>query len=85
MVTYDLSNPSRNYTKVIEAIKSFPGWCHAMESVWIVESSLSAEQVRDRLVPAIDSNDKLMVATMSGAWGTCNVGTEQTDWLNRAA
>lgn len=85
VVSYDLSNPGRNYKKVIEAIKTFPGWCHALESVWIIDSTLSAGEIRDRLKSALDENDKLMVATMSGNWATWRVGKEQTDWLHKAA
>lgn len=85
VVSYDLSDPGRNYKKVIEAIKAFPGRCHALESVWIIDSTLTAAKIRDQLKSAFDKNDKLMVATMSGNWATLNVGKEQTDWLHNAA
>ena len=85
VVSYDLSQPERNYAKVIDAIKSFPGWCHALESVWIIQSDLSAEDIRNRLKTALDADDKLMVAAMGGAWATYNVGSEQTNWLYKAA
>lgn len=80
LITYDLDKPGQNYERLWNAIKkAFPTWFHALESVWIVESALKAEQIRDHLRAFIDSNDKLLVARMTTdtAW----YGLGETDWM----
>ncbi|MFC7447405.1 hypothetical protein [Rhodococcus daqingensis] len=85
MINYDLSAPGRNYTALTEAIKALGRWSHPVESTWIVSSSLTPAQIRDRLRGKLDSNDKLIVAEMSGAWASTRVSTRVTDWLKTAA
>lgn len=85
MINYDLSAPGRNYTALIEAIKALGSWSHPVESTWIVSSSLTPAQIRDRLWKKLDSNDKLIVAEMSGTWASNGVSTSVTDWLKTAA
>jgi hypothetical protein len=84
-ISYDLSKPGRNYDALFSSIKALGGWCHVLESTWIVRTDLSAAQVRDSLSPAIDSNDHLLVTEMTGNWAAWNIGTEQASWLKKAA
>lgn len=61
VVSYDLSQPDRNYGLIIAEIKLLGGWAHVHGSVWYVKSSLSAAQARDRLVKKLDANDSIIV------------------------
>lgn len=84
-ISYDLSKPGRNYDSLFEAIKTLGAWCHALESTWVVNTTLSAGQVRDRLIKVIDSNDHLLVTELTGSWASFNLSSEQVDWLHNKA
>lgn len=70
MINYDLVKPGRNYDELIEAIKTYPRWCHPLESCWIIESSREATAIRDHLTKHMDDNDKILVIKVSvpAAW-----------------
>ncbi len=60
-VSYDLNDPGQNYAAVINAIKSIGIWAKVQKSLWYVKSTLSAEQAVQRIRPAMDQNDSLIV------------------------
>lgn len=70
IVTYDLMKQGQNYTCITNKLKAYPTHWHAQGSVWIIETSQSASQVRDSLMACLDQNDKLLVARLEGeaAW-----------------
>lgn len=61
IVSYDLFAPGQNYDKLIELIKSEYAWAKIGYSAFIVKSSLSHTELRDKFKHALDSNDKLFV------------------------
>lgn len=84
-IGYDLNkekNDRGGYAKLIVAIESLSGtrW-HCLDSTWIIKTSLTPVQVRDRLGPHIDSDDELLVAIIDkpAAWKGFN--SECSDWL----
>ena len=87
VVTYDLESPNdkpEDYERVISGLKSiFPTWCHMEKSVWIVETSKDAGEVRDLLKQFLKSSDILFVAKLSGNWGSFNIGTNRSEWLKK--
>lgn len=81
LITYDLIAPGRDYDPVYDYIKSFDGWCHLLESVWLVRGYESASEVRDHLNDLTDRNDKVAVIDVTGdAWAT-TFSNKQTTWL----
>lgn len=60
-ISYDLYNPGQNYERVIAAIKTLGNWAKIHKSYWYVNSSLTAEQARNRVWAAMDVNDSLYV------------------------
>ncbi len=60
-ISYDLSQPGRNYNAVVTKIKTFGGWARVHQSLWYVKSSYSAEQVADALWQVMDKNDSVFV------------------------
>ncbi len=82
LIGYDLISPGRDYSRLIEAIKSYGSWCHALESTWLVSTTQSAGQIRDHLRQFIDANDRLFVARLSGEAAWYNLGDERSQWLN---
>ena len=81
IISYDLRQPGRNYEPLYEAIQALGSWWHCLESVWIVDTSLSATGVRNTLGDHIDSNDKLLVCELTGTWATRGITDECTTWL----
>lgn len=84
LISYDLSKPHRDYTSLIKAIKSLgTRWSHPLESVWIVDNGLTAEQIRDRLAAHLDGDDKLFVAGMTGEWAATRLKARIVEWLKK--
>ena len=69
-ITYDLRKPGRDYSGLYTYLKSFPDWCHPVESVWLVKTEKSPKTVRDEAQKYLDDNDGLLVfrAAAPGAW-----------------
>ena len=80
IISYDLCKPGRNYDALYTAIKAYGTWAHINESLWAIETSQTAVQIRDNLKKNIDSNDRLFVikSGVEAAWylAICN-----NDWL----
>ena len=79
MVTYDLRKQGRNYQGVFDYLKKFPH-CKGMESVWLLDTTTSAETIREGLKQVTDANDIIFVAKLSGAWASFNYNCAA--WLN---
>ena len=79
VVTYDLNRPGRNYPELWAAIKSYGTYYRIQGSVWLIQTSRSAAQVRDHLRQHIDASDTLFVGRLSGeaAWA----GQLDSAWL----
>lgn len=84
LITYDLSAPGRNYENLFDGIKKVSNdWAHPLESVWIVETSLSAGQIRDHLTSHIDKNDKLIVLRLGKEAAWYGLSDETSNWIRR--
>lgn len=81
LITYDLRKPGQNYDELYKAIKDIGTWWHCLESNWIVKSNLSSVQIRDKISPHIDKNDKLFVALLSGEGAWMGFDTDCSKWL----
>lgn len=81
-VNYDLINPGQNYNDLILAIKSYNGWCHALESCWLIKTDQDATKIRDYLLKYIDKNDKILVikVTTPAAWQALDKAV--ADWIH---
>lgn len=64
-VSYDLCKPNQNYNDVIAEIKMLGDWAKVHQSLWYVNSSLSAQEAAERVWAKMDSNDKLIVVNAS--------------------
>jgi hypothetical protein len=60
-INYDLKRPGQNYEALYEAIKSCGAWWHYLGSTWLVDTSLNAKGIWDRLAPQVDKNDFVLV------------------------
>lgn len=80
MVGYDLRKPGRNYQPLYDALNRYTN-CHALESMWFIDTRKSAADVRTELCKHVDPNDQIYVIRLHRDWGACR--TENcTTWLN---
>ena len=80
VVAYDLNKVGQNYECITTELKKLP-YCHAQGSVWFVEYSGSAVELRDALNGCLDENDRLFVSEISKAWAGQHMPT-CGKWLN---
>jgi hypothetical protein len=82
MISYDLNSPGQNYPAIDKIIKSMAGtnW-RILESTWIIQANLTVVQVRDRISPSLDANDKLVVVGLSGEGAWEGFGEKGNSWL----
>ena len=88
LISYDLGVPetSDDYRRLINEIKSYPGWAKPLQSVWFIKTVKGVGEVRTHLQKFIDTNDRLLVmdVTASG-WSSYNLQQDVVDWLKNVA
>jgi hypothetical protein len=83
-ISYDLNQPGRDYGPLIARIKDLgvQGWCHPLESLWLIVTPSTPVTVRDDLRRYIDQSSKLLVLDVShdpAAW--FGLPQDISDWL----
>jgi|CZKX01.1.fsa_nt_gi hypothetical protein len=84
VLAYDLESPndtSEDYARVIAHIKETFSWCHLEKSVWLIDTEMSAADVRDNVKLQLHDGDLLFVGRLQGTWASWNLGQKRTDWL----
>ncbi|EHH0751324.1 hypothetical protein ACJO1Q_03580 [Vibrio parahaemolyticus] len=81
-VSYDLNKSGQNYNGLYDEIKSSPGWCHALDSTWLISTSESASQLSERLRKKIDGNDDLLVIKVSRDYAGW-LSKQTWDWIDK--
>lgn len=81
-IDYDLRK-QRNYDDLYKRIKAYGGWCHALESTWLVVTEQTAVQVRDNLLQAMDGDDGLLVTRLKGEGAWSGLSGEISSWLKK--
>jgi hypothetical protein len=82
-VGYDLNVPGKDYAKLIEKIKSYSGWCHVLKSAWIIQTTKTASQLVDELLPYVDRSDDIFAVDVTrrpAAW--FGLSNEISNWLS---
>lgn len=70
LVTYDLMSPGKDYQSLVSELQRLGGQ-RVLLSVWTIQSSHAATDLRDHLAKFVDRNDRVFVAAMSSwAWTT---------------
>jgi hypothetical protein len=83
IISYDLNSPGQRYSELHDEIKSLGAWWHHLTSTWLVDTTLSASQIRDRLKAKVDANDKILVLRAGATWATFGMPKSANDWLNQ--
>jgi len=81
LIGYDLRKPGQDYVPLFDEIKRLGEWWHCLDSTWMVNTTVSVEQARNRLLTKMDQNDQLLVITVvrPAAWSLTNPICSQ--WL----
>lgn len=68
LISYDLNSPGQNYEKVCNAITqaSTGVWCRPLESVYVIQSNMTAETIYNRISRYLDRNDRLLIMALEG-------------------
>jgi hypothetical protein len=83
VVSYDLHH-IRNYHPVWIRLESW-GATRLLESLWVLNSNLSAGQIRDELRVVGDNDDSFAVIELKTGswWATAKARTLGTQWLQQ--
>ncbi|KHS69945.1 hypothetical protein V6M93_12625 [Pectobacterium brasiliense] len=79
-INYDLRK-QRDYSSLIERIKSYGTWCHPLESAWIIVTDQTAVQIRDNLRAVMDADDGLLVTRLQGEAAWYGLSSKISQWL----
>jgi hypothetical protein len=83
-ICYDLNRPGQNYAGLIDAIKALAnGWFHNLDSTWIVNTALSAVDIRDKLRPHLDTSDELLVMACGAPAAWTGFSSSASQWLKQ--
>ena len=58
LVSYDLICPGKDYTTLLNYLRTYGTRAKPLESVWLLKSSLGVEQLRNAIQAYMDANDK---------------------------
>lgn len=84
LITYDLIRTGQAYEPLKEKIISInpKGYWKCMESVFIVNTDLTALEIGKLLDPLIDSNDKILIAELTGNLAFDGFAGDCETWLH---
>ncbi|MFK4530450.1 hypothetical protein ABIF90_008431 [Bradyrhizobium japonicum] len=83
LIAYDI-HPATGpaYDNLVQAIQSMGAWWHHLETVWIVRSDKTPEEIRDVLKVYVGADDQLLVLDISGdRAGWVGVSDAGSRWL----
>jgi len=82
LISYDLMAPGKDYQRLWSHLESYSNHFKPLESFWLIKTSLSAKDARDKIKQFMDLNDRLIVIKVTGAeaaWN--NLGDTANQWL----
>jgi hypothetical protein len=70
IITFELVNPSHNYEKVVQKIKTHSLWARLTSFSYLVVSNSTPIQIRDAILGAAQTGDRLFVSAcpVPAAW-----------------
>ncbi len=82
LVSYDLSQPNRNYEAITKQIMSYSTRAKVLESLWLIKTTDTASAVMEHLKGSIDKDDKLVVIEIKRHWSTLHLPNDVVSWMN---
>ena len=85
LVAYDFNRERKGWNNDRDLLRTFLkdawDWAYVSESAYAIETTMSAKAVYETLKPFLDSNDQLVVLTLSRPISGV-ADPEVADWLN---
>jgi hypothetical protein len=76
-ISYDINRPvEQRYMAFFECLKTLGSWCHYLLGTWLVSTSLTADEIRDKLAGFLDKDINLLVM---------EIGHDISGWLPKNA
>ena len=72
LVAYDFPGSSDKYSALFDELKRSPGWWHYIDSVWLLSTDESADEIYDRLERFLDNEISLFIT---------ETGNDHQGWL----
>ncbi|MDR3596518.1 hypothetical protein [Clostridium sp.] len=83
LITYDLSQPERNYEDLLKKIKSYNTWARITESSYIIVSTEEPAKVKDELLRLLNDSDKIYVGVISAPAAWSGISDSVSNWLQK--
>ena len=71
LVTYDYKTKPPSFDDFLKELKSFPRWCHYIDSTWLIVSDLKAKEIWCKLKPFITEDVNVLII---------EVGKDRAGW-----
>lgn len=81
IISYDLSNPGRNYEALLKAIKQNRAWARIGQSAYLVVTAETASELRDSLTKVLDANDKIYVSLLGSSAAWIGLSEDVSNWI----
>lgn len=81
IVTYELMEPSGNREDIIKAIKECGSWARLGADAYLMSTTDTPEQLRDKLTVALRPGDKLYVGTARAPAAWRGMSEAVTNWI----
>lgn len=78
LVTYDLKTPGWNYTGFYNALKNIGPWWHYLDSVWIIKTNNTSQQIHSMFAPHLSKQDFILIVEIVP--GSRNGWLKQDAW-----
>lgn len=72
LVAYDFRGSSDNYFDLFDELQKSPRWWHWIDSVWLLRTEESADEIYERLEPYLDNDISLFIT---------EIGSDHQGWL----
>jgi hypothetical protein len=82
-INYDLRAPGRNYDRLYQRLREYPGVVRVLQSLWIVSTAWTARQVHDDLRRFLDANDGLFVVRVTNEVAWSGIDPTASDRLRK--
>lgn len=85
LVTYDLSKPEGlgDYYLLHEHLKTYEAWARPLQSVWIIKTYSSKDDVLNNVLRYVDGNDKVLVVGLDKNWASFHLTDKIVNWLRQ--
>lgn len=81
LISYDLNQPGQNYQSLTREIKKLGDCVKPLESLWLVDTPLSADQIYQKLNSFVDNSDRILIIAVSSDYQGY-LSREIWDWMN---